>query len=405
MNAERAAPRRIPLPRAFWFLFSGMLVNRLGSFLLPFLTLYLTRRGLSPAQAGMILAGYGTGTTISAIAGGTLADRWGRRPTMVSSLIVTAVLTAPVGFISNAAGVAALALGLGLTANVYRPAANAAVADLVPEAERVHAFGLLYWAENLGFAAAAVAGGAIANRSYGMLFLIDAITSALFAVVIWRGLPGGTGPAPAAGNAARANLTTVVKDRVFIAFVLLALIFMWIYFQTSVGLPVTLERAGLGPSRYGLVLAANGVTVVLVQPAINLAVRRMDKGHALALAAILFGAGFGMFAWVTGLPLFITAVVVWTLGEIVYSTAAPALVADLSPAGLRGRYQGVWGASVGVAAITGPAIGGLLIDGLGVGRLWQVCFALGLMMALAHLALAAAYRGARASEQAMARAA
>lgn len=395
MITKLAARRRSRLPPAFWFLFYGMIINRLGAFMFLFITLYLTRRGLSPAQAGIILAGYGVGTSTSAIFGGTLADRWGRRPTMVNSLVATAVLTAPLGFITAPAAVAMLVILLGLTANMYRPAANAAVADLVPQEGRVRAFGLLYWAENLGFAAAAVMGGMIASHSYGMLFLIDAATSLLFAAVIMRGLRGLPGPAsPADGDVPGADLRDVVKDRVFMAFVLLALAFMWIYFQTAVGLPVTLLRAGLGPGRYGLVLAVNGVTVLALQPAITPVVRRIDNGHALAAAAVLLGGGFGMFAWARSLPQFCAAVAVWTVGEIVYSVTAPALVSDLSTASLRGRYQGVWGASVGAAAVTGPAIGGLLISDLGVAWLWRMCIGLGLGIAALHWALAGAYRRA-----------
>ena len=393
MTAPLAARRRPPLPQAFWFLFYGLIINRIGAFLLPFLALYLVHRGLSPAQAGLILAAYGVGTTVSAIAGGTLADRWGRRPTIVSSLIATAALTAPIGFVSKPQVLAALAVMIGLTANVYRPAANAAVADLVPEEERVRAFGLLYWAENLGFSAAAIAGGVIATHSFPALFLADAVTSVLFAIVIMRGLHGTRVPASApSGSASRTGLGAVIRDGVFMAFILLAFVFMWIYFQTSVGLPVSLLHAGLTPSRYGLVLAANGVTVVACQPAGGLVVRRMKKGHALAAGAVLLGAGFGMFAWVRGLPLFAAAVVVWTLGEIVYSTAAPALVADLAPEALRGRYQGVWGASVGAAAITGPAMGGLIIDRLGAVWLWHACLGLGLLMAVAQWELTVSYR-------------
>lgn len=395
MSLSLIARRQASLPRAFWFLFYGMLINRLGTFLMVFLTLYLTSRRLSPAQAGMILAGYGIGTIVSAIGGGALADRWGRRPTIVTSLTVTAMLTAPLGFISDPAAIAALVIVLGLTANVYRPAANAAVADLVPEEERVRAFGLLYWAENVGFSAAAVAGGVIASHSYGLLFLVDAITTALFALVIWRGLRGLRSPVPPdAGDAPAADLKTVMRDYVFIAFVLLTLAFMSIYFQTSVGLPITMARAGIGLAHYGLLLAVNGVVVVVFQPAVSLVVRRMDKGYALASAGVLMGVGFGMFAWVRGLALFGLAIVIWTLGEIVYSMAAPGLVADLAPSALRGRYQGVWGASVGAAAVTAPAIGGLLISKLGVAWLWHLCLGLGLATAVAHLALASVYRRA-----------
>src|SRR5262245_38404319 len=89
LDRLRAHGRSLPggLPRTFWLLCAGMFVNRCGSFVLPFLSIYLTRsRGVSVATAGVVASLYGAGAMLASVAGGTLADHLGRRATMMASL-------------------------------------------------------------------------------------------------------------------------------------------------------------------------------------------------------------------------------------------------------------------------------------------------------------------------------
>jgi MFS family permease len=395
-RARRSSP--LPLPRAFWFLFCGMFVNKLGGFVLIYLVLYLTReRGFGVGLAGAALAAYGIGSIPSSVCGGVLSDTWGRRRTMVLSLVLSATLTALLGCVSAPALLLAICPVLGFASDMYKPAAKAAVADVVPASERARAFGLLYWAANLGFSASAVGGGLIASRSFTALFLADAATSILCALLLGYGLRFAAQPGDAARMARQARnggLKDVLTDRVFIAFVLVCLAFWWVYFQAFATLPATLARDGLGPARYGLVMAVNGVTVVVLQPVASKVIRQVGLSQAVAASAVFLGAGFGMFAWVRDLPLCMTAVVIWTLGEIVFNIAAPTVVADLAPANLQGRYQGVSGVSVSIALVAGPAMGSMLIVRLGAAVFWNLCLAVGLAVAVAQRSLAGSVRGA-----------
>lgn len=386
------------LPARFWYLSAGMLVNRLGTFVLPYLAIYLTTaRGFGAGTAGVVLSGYGAGAIVSSLGGGVLADRWGRLPTMVTGLAVTAGLTVLLAVATTVGTITITAVALGVTSDVYRPAANATVADLVPEADRVRAYGVLYWAGNLGFSASAVLGGLIASHSFTALFLIDAAASVGGAAVLWAGLHGyqnraGAGSAP---DRAGSGLRVVLQDPVFLGFVALCLVFMTVYFQGVVALPVTVMRAGVSPARYGIIIAANGVTVLALQPPLTRLMRRVSLGTAMALASLLLGIGLGMLGWVRTFALFMIAAVVWTVGEIGFSVAGPALVARLAPDHLHGRYQGVFGMSAGVAAFVGPAAGGAVLATLGSRPLWLICVALGAGMAVGHLALGDGYRRGR----------
>ena len=142
-----AAVRPAPLPPAFWYLWTGTLINRIGGFVVPFLTLFLTgRRGLSVPQATFVIALWGGAQLAGSVAGGHAADRIGRRATLLVSLLgfaaVMVVIPLLRGYLPLAAGVA----GIGFLGGLYRPAVGAAVADLVPERDRAHAYALLYWA-------------------------------------------------------------------------------------------------------------------------------------------------------------------------------------------------------------------------------------------------------------------
>lgn len=387
-----------PLPRPFWYLFGGMFVNKLGGFVLIYLVLYLTReRGFGLGLAGAAVAAYGIGSIPSSVCGGVLSDTWGRRRTMVLSLVLSAVFTALLGWVSAPALLLGICPVLGFASDMYKPAAKAAVADIVPASERARAFGLLYWAANLGFSASAVGGGLIASRSFTALFLADAATSLLCALLLGYGLRFAPQPGDGARTVRRARkggLKDVLSDRVFITFTVLCLAFWWVYFQAFATLPATLAHDRLGLPSYGIVMAVNGVTVVVLQPVASKVVRHVQLGLAVAASSVFLGVGFGMFAWVRDLPLCMAAVVIWTLGEMVFNIAAPTVVADLAPAHSQGRYQGVSGVSISTALVAGPAMGSLLIVRLGTMVFWNLCLAVGLGVAVAQRALAGPVRGA-----------
>ena len=161
---SRLASVAADLPPSYWYLWLGTVINRLGGFVVPFLTLYLTsQRGISVSQAGLMVSLFGAGSFASQLVGGELADRLGRRPVLLMSPLVTPALTLALGLGRGLAFIAACTLILGLFADLYRPAVNAAVADLVPASDRTRAFGYLYWAINLGAALAPIVAGFMAH--------------------------------------------------------------------------------------------------------------------------------------------------------------------------------------------------------------------------------------------------
>ena len=146
------------LPRTYWYLWTAMLINRLGGFLFTFLAIYLTQtRGFSIAVASILVALYGGGSLAAGPLGGVLADRVGRRPTMLLGAVLSAAAMLTLGMARDVRYLAVVTAVLGLLSDLGRPARMAAVADLVEPKDRTRAYGLLYWASNLGFAGASVA--------------------------------------------------------------------------------------------------------------------------------------------------------------------------------------------------------------------------------------------------------
>lgn len=366
------------------------MVNRLGGFAVPFLILFLTSRlAVDPASAALMVSVLGAGSFLSQLTGGELADRLGRRPVMLLSFFVSPVAMVTVGLARETWVLVSAMFVLGFFMDLYRPAMSAAVVDLVPADKRTRAFGYIYWAINLGAALAPIAAGVMANYDYFLLFLGDAVTTALFGVIVLLRIPEtqAVEDQVAARVHLHARVSHVAREPILLVFALLALLFGMIYAQSHVTLPLAMANSGLPPSDYGLAIAVNGGLIVLITLQAVRFVERWPRFAGMAFAALLVGAGFGLTELADALPFYAFTVVIWTLGEIIGAAIAPVIVSDMSPPGLRGLYQGIFGSAWGLAFFIGPALGGFIYGHFGSAALWGAAFTLGLLISLGFLAL------------------
>jgi MFS family permease len=383
------------LPRPTRVLFIGAFVNRLGTFVLPFITLYLTHRGYSVQQAGLGLAAYGVGAIGAQGVGGLLADRFGRRNTIALSMLGGAAFTLSLIWVNGLVGIIVVVVLLGFVAELYRPASSALIADLVAPEARVAAFSAYRLSLNVGWAAGLALGGILAEHSYTWLFIGDATSSIVFAVVALTSLPHGVrttrheerrrGHATAGSSIAADHAFLLILGAVFLT----AAVFM--QNAGTFALYVT-DHLHFSTKTYGFLEALNGVIVVAFELPISAWTQHRERTRMIALGAALIGAGFAVLAFVGALPGLLLMVVVWTLGEIVESPATSAFVADRAPEHARGRYQGALGMMYAAAAVASPLIGTTIYH-VSPTALWLGCGGVGLVAA--SLALRAGRSGLR----------
>ncbi len=395
-SSLRATTRELVggLPRAYWALWVGLLVNRVGSFVVPFLALYLTReRGLSVAEAGGLVSLWGLGAIGAGPVSGVVADRLGRRAALFVSLLGGAALTMALGFVSAPALLGPLVFGVGFIGEIYRPASHAVVADVVPPENRVRAFGLLYWAVNLGVAVGLALAGLMASVSYVLLFVGDGLTSLVFAWVVWRFVPE-TRPAsnPETVREVLRGLVLPLRDRVYLPFLVLHVVIATVFFQFQLTLPVDMTEHGISPTGYGLLMALNGAIIVVLQPLAARWIASRDPGRIMAAGCALIGLGFGMNALHHTVGWYALAIVVWTVGEIAYLPVISTVPAELAPEAVRGRYQGAYSLAWSVAAFVAPALGAWGLARFGAGGVWGACLVAGLVVAAGQLVAGPARR-------------
>ncbi|SCE83226.1 Predicted arabinose efflux permease, MFS family [Micromonospora purpureochromogenes] len=405
------------LPATFWYLWAGLLVNRAGAFAVLFLSLYLTEaRGASESLAGAVVGAYGAGGAVGVLLGGVLADRWGRRATLLAAHLAAAGLMVGLAFSRQLAVIAALAALVGIAHSMPSPAFVAAIVDVVPEHRRSRAFNLQFWAFNLGMAVASLLAGLLAEASFLALFLVDAAaTLAAAALIAWKvpeTLPHRSGPVrsspdqagrtagkpvaanarltagePVAAGAGRSRppgLRTALTDRTFLVFVGLTFVLAVLTMQTSTIMPLAMRADGLSPSAYGTVVALGGALIVVGQLFVPGLIDRRRAHRVLALSTGLLAVGFGALVVADQLWVYLAAAVVWTVGSMLAAPPNAQINADLAPPELRARYQSVFYLTFPAASFVAPTLGGVSLQYLGE-RHWLVVAALGLLAAGGHL--------------------
>ncbi|MFD9593979.1 MFS transporter [Kitasatospora sp. NPDC059973] len=378
-------PRSESLPRTVRLLLLARVINQLGAFSLPFLTaLISTDHGASLTTAGLVSAAFGLATIPSRLAGGHLADRIGRRTTVVLGLcgcaVAQLVIAASVSLIWAVAG----AVLLGLAFELYEPPSQAIVGESVPERHRVRAFSLFSAALAAGAMGAGLLAALLGRWDLRWLFVTDAATCLACALLIGLALPRDR-PEPS-GADLNGSAVRPLRDRALLSVLATGTAYALVNQQTVVTLPLALARQGLPAADAGLLFTAAAATTVLAQPLIRLPfTTRLTTPVTLALAHLLLAAGLTGFALTRTLPALLAFAAVKSLGDLLVMGRVYALVTDLAPPGASGRYLAVFGTSWGIAATLAPLLGTQLLAHVGTTALWSAMAACCLLLAALHL--------------------
>jgi MFS family permease len=352
-------------PNAVYVLVAGSFINRLGTFVLPYMVLYLTQRGYSLSQAGWALGAWGLGNLLAGIIGGHLADTIGRRNTIALSMSGSAIMVVVLSNMDALSGVITFAFFTALFAELYRPASHALVADLVPQEDRVLVYALIRWAINAGFALGPAIAGWVSQISYVWIFWLDAFTSLLFASIAWIYLPvrENRPHLPAsyvfkAFSSLKLSAKTCFGDVRFIQMFVVTFLCAFAFLQSFSTLGIEVRMRGFSEVVFGSILALNGVMIVLFELPLSMWVRKRSPRVMMVIGYSLIGLGFGAFALGGGLANLYLGMGIMTVGEMIALPVALGYVSTMAPDSMRGRYMGMWGFSWALA-MTFATWGGL----------------------------------------------
>ncbi|MCF3651955.1 MFS transporter [Synoicihabitans lomoniglobus] len=348
------------LPRAVWVLTAGQFINRFGCFVYPFLTLHLLDRGLPGGQVALVLSSMAVGQMVSPFVSGYLSDAIGRRNTILISLIGGAISIVMIYYGQTAWQIAMLAALHGFLAQLFGPAANALLSDVVAEEKRVTAYAVFRLALNAGYAAGPAMAGLLYNRAPVLIFWGDAATSLVFAGLAFRWLPHGlrtitgrvTSPA-VAWQSWLAVARDVGLNRAFMQLLLSKLLMSLAFIQVFYVLSVDATARGLTTVQYGMVMGFNGVVIMCVELPLVQWLKRFASRPVLVVGFVMVGIGSASFAWAESMTGFLLAMGLFTVGEMITLPMCAAYGAKLAPPEYRGRYFGFFGLMWGLAGLAG----------------------------------------------------
>jgi len=354
----------------FRVLVAATFIDRLGGALIfPFLSLYIAERfQISMTEIGLLLGMWSVSSLVGSMIGGALADKLGRKVVLICGLLFSAGTALLMGFVNEVRYCYLIAAFSGLFSDLGHPAQQAMVADLLDGEQRAEGFSLLRVVANLAVTFGPMIGGLLADFSYLLLFIIDAIASTITAAIVFTAIPE-TKPVHELEHPSESILDTLVgygrifKDKLFIAFVFAMIIMLTVYTQMYGTLSVFLFRVhGVSARGFGYIMSMNAAMVVLFQFWVTRAIRPFPPMLMMVVASALYGVGFLMYGFVSEYWLFMLAMAIITIGEMVHVPVAQSLAAFLSPEDMRGRYMAFFGLAWMIPNSIASLLAGLVMD-------------------------------------------
>jgi MFS family permease len=380
---RRAARYYRQLPAPVRLLSAGVLVNNVGGFVTMFLTLILATRGISAAEIAVALIVSSAFAVAGAWLGGALLSRMPARRVIIGSMAGSALFTAaliPAGPYPVTVAVVCL---IAVCNRAYVPAATTLVGSSSPPDQRMQMFSFFQLFNNIGAAVAPAIAGFLLTRSLTVLLVIDAATSAAFALVAAR-LPGDAvpaGPRPAGGCRTR---DTTGRRRRYLLFCAGAALVAVAYAQRSGALPLAFHDRRDSLELLGYLFTGSTIAVVIFQFPVSFLASRIDIRLTLALGAALIGGGYCLLLAGFSVPALVASTALWTAGELVYAPAAPTVATMMSSSRTHGAYQGTLYSARTAGQALGPAFG-VLAYSAGASAAWWGCGALGVVAACLFL--------------------
>ena len=383
----RVFPPGFRLGRSMGVLLTGILLFHAGWYLLLpyFAILFTARRSLTPAEAGLVLAAQSLALLLGSAAGGVLADRAGRKRTLLAGLVLRTVGIGALGFPGTMTYYLAAAAVAGFGGGLYGPAAKVAIAVLAGERERTTAFALRGVAANIGVSLGPLAGAFLVRGTMLQLFGLAAGVHLVLGVLTWALLDEPL----SRRQVAPAAVLSLLSDVPYLVFSAVSGLTWALFTQLAISVPLFASRVlGLEAS-VGLLWTISSVVIILLQVIVTRRIlAQLAPLTAMAIGALLIGAGLGLVG-VAG-PLWgfgglVAAVLVFIVGEMFLMPTVDTAVSLVARPGAEGAYFGIasvaWGLGEGLGNLSG---GGLMQYSLRTGRVglpWASYAAVGVVVA------------------------
>lgn len=369
------------LSRSTWLLSVVMLINRSGTMVVPFLTLYLIRMGYSVSMAGIVFAFFGFGAFSGAYVGGRLTDKIGFYPVQIITLLGGGIMFFVLSEMKTYWLICLFTYLLAFINEAFRPANSTAIAFYSKPENRTRSYALNRLAINLGWALGSSIGGVLANINYSLLFYVDGITNITAAILIWVFLKPVNFRDQNEKHQQPIKLTSAYKDKTYMLFILLTVFFASCFFQLFTNLsPFFYEELHFSEPLIGFLLAINGVIIALVE--MVLIYKLEGKGRNLRYISIgifLVGIAFLMLN-IPGLGpiLALFIITLLTFGEIFSMPFMNSFWISRTQPGNRGQYAALYTMAWSAAQTLGPLGGSQLAGHFGFKWLWfsagAICF-------------------------------
>jgi predicted MFS family arabinose efflux permease len=377
------------LSKETWWLSFVMLVNRSGTMVVPFLTLYLTdARGFTIAKAGLVMGLFGAGAIAGGFIGGKLTDKYGFRRVQLFALTGGGIFFMLLGQMQSYSSICICTFFLSLVNESFRPANATAIAQYSAPENRTRSYSLNRLAINVGWALGGALGGILATINYHLLFWVDGITNLLAASLLFLLMPASASRHDRAHESQHMKSTSAYRDRLYLLFILFTTFFAMCFFQLFTNLPVFL-RQDLHFSKVfiGLLLAMNGIIIAFIE---MIMVNRLE-GRRSSLSYIFVGVtlcsiSFFMYNLFPGGSLLaITAMIMVTFGEMFSMPFMNSFWISRSSPSNRGQYAGLYTVSWATAQVLGPVLGSQIAQHYNFPTLWWILGTVCIMSAFGFL--------------------
>ncbi len=386
------------LTKRIWLLSLVMLINRAGTMVLPFMTLYCKKIGYSTQQAGWVVAIYGLGAIVGAFLGGKISDRFGFYYTQFSSLFLGGLLFLLLGQMQNYASICACTFLLSMVNESFRPANATAIAYYSSSANRTQSFSLVRLAINLGWGVGAALGGFLASVNYHLLFWVDGITNMTAAFLLLQVLPKVS---LAQQKTDRMNpqktdekiklSASAYKDKTFLIFIGFKILFAFCFFQLFTTVPLFFkEGLYLNEFTIGVIMSMNGVLIALFE--MILVFKLEGKYPYLKLmvyGAVLMALSFYMLnlPFLTGVWVASLSTIMVTIAEMIAMPFMNTWYISRSNETNRGQYAALYTMAWSTAQVLGSSTGTLIAFALGFSSLWWIIGTVSLVTAVGYFSL------------------